>query len=48
MAWRLGTMPTESARRRISWLRRSPGLLDLIWVQTPVGKDANARMSALA
>lgn len=48
MAWRLGNIPTVSVRRRISRLRRSPRLLDQIWVHTPVGKDANARTSSLA
>ena len=47
-AWRLGKIPTESVRRRISRLRRSLGLLDRIWVHTPVGKDAKVRMSARA
>ena len=38
IAWRLGKIPTVSVRRRISRLRRSLGLLDQIWVHTPVGE----------
>ena len=48
IALRLGNMPTESVRRRISRLRRSFGLFDQIYFQSPSGNSVNARMSALA
>lgn len=37
MGWWLGKIPAELVRRRFSRLRRLLGLLDLIWVQTPLG-----------
>ena len=48
MASRLGKIPTESVRRRISRLRRSLGLFDQIWAQRPSGNRVKARMSARA
>ena len=48
MGWWLGEIPTGFVCWWISRLRRLLGLLDQIWVQTPLGKVAEVRMFALA
>lgn len=48
IASRVGKIPTESVRRRISRFRRSVGLFDQIWVHTSLGNVVNASTSARA
>ncbi len=44
-AWRLGKIPTESVRRRISRLRRSLGCWTRSGVHTPIGEGTRRRRS---